>query len=291
MQETVKWAIEATVFALMVIVGIDCTPAGILQSLRRPALLATATLVPYTLFPLFAAWVCVICPLSDAWKGAIMLTACCPSGAISNTYTFIARGSTPLSVTMTLLSSLAALVGTPLAIWICAHASGASGAVLGHVPLTAIMLQIGRTLLLPIFIGLGVRLLLGSRLTRQLRWLRRLSVILIVALIVLIDLSSRGKLLLTTVDAALPALALTGGGLALAWGLSRLHRTNREQRLALLFELPCRNLAIVAVMGISVLDKPEWVSLAAAIFLVQAAVLLTVAIVMGRRPARTGCIR
>ena len=47
-------------------------------------------------------------------------------------------------------------------------------------------------------------------------------------------------------------------------------------------ELPCRNLAITAIIGISVLNRPEVVRFSAALFVVQAAMMLMLVAIAGK---------
>jgi len=62
--------------------------------------------------------------------------------------------------------------------------------------------------------------------------------------------------------------------IASGWLVGRLFRLSSTDWPAVLFEFPCRNLSIAAVIGITVLNRPELVRFAAALFLIQALMLL-----------------
>ena len=54
--------------------------------------------------------------LQPAIAQGVLLVAACPSGAMANVYTYLARGNVALSVTLTAVSCLAAVLTTPLAL-------------------------------------------------------------------------------------------------------------------------------------------------------------------------------
>ena len=80
---------------------------------RQPALVLTGLIGPLLLLPPIAvclAW--AFQPAPDVTAG-LLLVAACPIGGISNTYSYLARASTALSVTLTGLSCLFAGVTLP----------------------------------------------------------------------------------------------------------------------------------------------------------------------------------
>jgi hypothetical protein len=65
--------------------------------------------------------------------------------------------------------------------------------------------------------------------------------------------------------------------------VSRVFQLSRNDRWAVLFEWPCRNLAIALVVGVSLLNRPDLARYAAATFVDQAAMLLGLTYTLGRR--------
>ena len=84
-----------------------------------------------------------------------------------------------------------------------------------------------------------------------------------------------------------PALLLTAVLLLAAKLLGRAMKLAREDRTAIMFEFPCQNLAVVALVGVSVLERPDLVVFAVACFVVQAAALLVVARITAYRASRS----
>ena len=74
--------------------------------------------------------------------------------------------------------------------------------------------------------------------------------------------------------------------MAAGWGVGRLAALNRDDRVTLVLEFAARNLAIVAVVGIMVLGRVEFVLFGALFFLVQVPILLLVGAVAVRSSER-----
>jgi BASS family bile acid:Na+ symporter len=77
-----------------------------------PVLLGIA--LQYLIMP-FLGWACAeVFQLPTPLAVGLILVACCPGGTASNVINYLARADVPLSVTMTTLSTFAAVIMTPL---------------------------------------------------------------------------------------------------------------------------------------------------------------------------------
>ena len=275
-------SLKTVVFLLMLFVGLDCTLAGMRDSIRRPLLLLTATATQFIIIPLVAVLLCGVLRLPHDLSGAILLTACSSSGAISNTYTFMARGNSAFSIAMTVWSCLLSFVGTPLALWILQRISTAEVAQSLDIPLAPVFQQLLLMLVLPVFLGLLVRALAASRVIPHLGKLRVLSGVLVVALIALIEVSTSQPVLGMAVQVLVPALLLALILAGIGYLLGMLFKRPFRDVVALAYEWPCRNLAVVAIIGVTVLERPDLVLFATAFFVAQAVLLLGSAVVIGR---------
>jgi BASS family bile acid:Na+ symporter len=111
---TTQQLILSLVLATMVFsVAIDLR----LDDFRRVAAMPRAVvggLVPqFVLLPVATWLVTVVLDLPPSTEAAMMLVAACPGGALSNYVTHLGRGNTALSVSISALSSVLALVLTP----------------------------------------------------------------------------------------------------------------------------------------------------------------------------------
>lgn len=89
-----------------------------LEDFRRvaqaPRTVAIGLLPQFALLPL-ATWAgTMVLDLPAATEAAMMLVACCPGGSLSNVVTHFGRGNTALSVSLSAVASVLALLLTPL---------------------------------------------------------------------------------------------------------------------------------------------------------------------------------
>jgi len=156
-------------------VALDLKLADFRGVLTLPRATLIGMLGQFVLLPAFTfLLVLAIRPAPSIALGMILVAAC-PGGNVSNFLTHHARGNTPLSVTMTALSTLAAIVMTPfnLSFWGGLHPQGAQ--ILREVALNPAEMVVAVLLLLgvPMAAGLFVshRLpRLAARLRKPMRW-------------------------------------------------------------------------------------------------------------------------
>ena len=100
---------------LLFAVGLDLTAADLRRVREDPRLLVAGLVAPPLLLaPLALALVRLFQPPTPIAVG-LLLVAMCPIGGVSNTYSYLARASTALSVTLTGLSCLLGVVTIPAA--------------------------------------------------------------------------------------------------------------------------------------------------------------------------------
>ncbi|TAK47404.1 MAG: bile acid:sodium symporter family protein [Betaproteobacteria bacterium] len=156
-------------------VALDLKLADFRGVLTLPRATLIGLLGQFVLLPAFTyLLVLAIRPAPSIALGMILVAAC-PGGNVSNFLTHHARGNTPLSVTMTAISTLAAILMTPLnlSFWGGLHPQGAQ--ILRQVALNPVEMIIAVLLLLgvPMAAGLAVSHRmprLAARLRRPMRW-------------------------------------------------------------------------------------------------------------------------
>jgi bile acid:Na+ symporter, BASS family len=107
--------ILTAVLALMVFsVALDLKKADFVYVLQRPVGVAVGLFAQFVLLPLATLGVTLLIDLPAPMEAAMILVACCPGGALSNVVTALGRGNLALSVSISAVSNVAALVLTPL---------------------------------------------------------------------------------------------------------------------------------------------------------------------------------
>lgn len=84
------------------------------EVIRKPHLVFLGVLLQYTVMPFLGWGIANLFGLPVAFAVGLILVACCPGGTASNVVTYLAKGDVPLSVTMTSVSTLLAVVTTPV---------------------------------------------------------------------------------------------------------------------------------------------------------------------------------
>ncbi len=89
----------------------------------RPKEILIGFVAQYTIMPVIAWILCQLMQLPTDLALGVILVGCCPGGTASNVITYIAGGDVALSVGMTITSTLAAPIVTPLLVYVLAGLS------------------------------------------------------------------------------------------------------------------------------------------------------------------------
>lgn len=107
-----KWIVTG-ITVTMLGMGMTLTFDDLGEALSMPKELLAGFFLQYSVMPLSAFLVSKILNLPSYYAAGLILVGCCPGGTASNIVTYIARGNVALSVLMTALSTVSAVVMTP----------------------------------------------------------------------------------------------------------------------------------------------------------------------------------
>jgi BASS family bile acid:Na+ symporter len=277
--------VPATTFALLVAVGMDVTSEDFSRVRRQWGLVLVGLLAPPLLLPLLAFGLLALVETPPDVAAGVLLVAACPIGSISNGYSYMARASTALSVTLTGLSCALAVATIPLA-------GAAFGVVLGQpfglqAPPGLLATQLLLVLGLPVAIGMLVRWRSASLAGRYAPGLQRgayLGVAVLLVLIVMEDPLAFGSSLRT----GLPlAAAFVAGSTALGWLTAAACTSDRRDRFTIAAEFGARNVGIATAIAVTFLGRVEFARFAATYALTEIPILLA-AVALFRRSAPPG---
>ena len=134
---------------IMVGMGVTLSLGDFKAVLKMPKAVAVGFLGQYTIMPFLGWGLAHALKLPDQFAAGLILVACCPGGTASNVVTYLAKGNVALSVLMTMCSTFAAIVMTPLLTkWL-------AGTI---VPVDAVglLLSTVQVVLLPLVIGIAL---------------------------------------------------------------------------------------------------------------------------------------
>ncbi|XXG65417.1 hypothetical protein AAC387_Pa05g3125 [Persea americana] len=114
--------------------------------MQKPLSILFGFVAQYTVMPAFGAIVSKFLGLPPSLSVGLVLLGCCPGGTASNVVTLIAQGDVPLSIVMTVCTTLGAVVLTPFLTKVLAGA---------HVPVDAIKLSVStlQVVVAPLLLG------------------------------------------------------------------------------------------------------------------------------------------
>jgi BASS family bile acid:Na+ symporter len=137
-------------------------------------------LLQFAFAPLVAAAMANYLPLPPGIAFGIVLLAVMPSGALSNLFTHLGGGNMALSITATIASTLLCLIATP---WLLKMLAGwaIEGGI--NMPVSAVVIDVSLYLLIPMLIGMYVRMRYENHATRFSNWMVRLSMIVLLVIV------------------------------------------------------------------------------------------------------------
>ncbi|KAM7478818.1 hypothetical protein LguiA_027031 [Lonicera macranthoides] len=151
---TFSWFVDKGPASYSLSLGFIMLSMGITLELRdlvnlfmqRPLAILFGCVAQYTIMPVFALIISKSLGLSPSLSVGLILLGCCPGGTASNVVTLIAQGDVPLSIVMTVCTTLGAVLLTPILTKILAGT---------YVPVDAIQLSIStlQVVVAPILVG------------------------------------------------------------------------------------------------------------------------------------------
>jgi BASS family bile acid:Na+ symporter len=114
----------------------------------------------FILLPAFTFLLTLILPITPSMALGMILIAACPGGNLSNIMTYLARGNTAVSISMTAVSTAAAIFMTPLNLAVWGSLNPATASILRRVSLNPL------DVFMTIFMILGIPLVSGMLISR-----------------------------------------------------------------------------------------------------------------------------
>jgi len=144
-----KTAIVPLLGLVMFAMGVTLTGEDFLTVLRRPFPVALGVALQFLLMPLVAWGLARLTGLPPQLAIGLILVGCSPGGTASNVICYLAKGDVALSITLTTVSTLLAIVATPLLTLLYAGETV-------PVPATGMLLTILKVILIPVLLGVLV---------------------------------------------------------------------------------------------------------------------------------------
>ena len=287
MKTIIDLAIPAITFILLTTVGLDLTPADFDRVRQRQRIVAAGLVGPLLLLPPLAIALIWLFRPAPAVEAGLLLIAACPIGGISNTYSYLARASTALSVTLTGISCLSAMLTIPLLTTIFELAMGHRLAF--SPPVGMLAAQLAFMLALPVGLGMYVRRRWPRFADDHRGGFQRVGFGALGLLVLLVVVDQAALFREQFAETALLALLFVGASMSMGWAAGGLAGASRSDRFTLSVEFSTRNAAVATTIAVTILGNVRFAVFATTYFLVEMPLMLAaVAIFRARTTSGDG---
>jgi len=235
--------LNAILAIVMFSIALDLKPADFRALMQAPKPLLTGLASQFVVLPVVTfLFILAVQPRPSVALGLILVAAC-PGGNISNFITHRAGGNTALSVSMTAIATVSAIVATPFNIALWGSLYAPTRQILRETAIDPVMVAVTVFLMLVLPLCLGILLnakkpALAERIRRP---LQILSMLIFIAFIVLALVANWNFFL--AYAGAVAALVIAHNALALGGGFvtAKLARVSAYDRRAITIETGIQN--------------------------------------------------
>ncbi len=235
--------LNITLGFIMFGVAINLTPDDFKRVLKAPRSALAGMLSQFFVLPLLTFLLVLVLKPQPSLALGMMLVAACPGGNISNFMSSMAKANTALSISLTAISSLLAIVMTPLNLTLWASIYEPTAVILNEVSLDfwKLLKTITMLLLIPITLGMLLRQY-KPVIADRLHPIMHYSSILIFAAIVFMAFQANFDLFLSYVHMVI-FLVLVHNAIALTCGfqIANLFKLKTEDKRTLAIETGIQN--------------------------------------------------
>ena len=239
--------VPAAIAVIMCSLGMTLTPADFRRIVVAPRGIAIGMLNLALISPLLALTMAELFDLPPELAVGLVLLGASPGGMMANMLTHLSRGDTALSISMTAISNVGAVITVPLFLALAAGHFGAED--VGEASMLGVVARIFAITIVPVAIGMGLRRRYPDWIEGIYPRFRDLSLALF-GLVILGAIASEHD---TVAENALAvggaALALNVAAMALSFAISKLARLDDRQATAISLELGIHNAALAIAVG------------------------------------------
>ncbi|WP_404416548.1 bile acid:sodium symporter family protein [Marinospirillum sp.] len=259
MQQLVTQVLLPLILALVMLgIGMALQPADFKRVLLKPRACILGLAMQLLFLPCLALVLIGLLPLSPLAAAGLFLVSLCPGGATSNLFSLIARGDAALSVTLTGVTSLLTPLTLPLLFLAYLQINPLDT---GHfqLPLWPAIQQLALVTLVPVVLGMLIRLRFPVWAIRFQPGLRRLSTLAM--LLIVISLLATHLYLLERILSVegLAILLLSTTAILSGYLMARKSGLKEREQRTLGLEVGVQNAGTAIMVALTILQMPALV--------------------------------
>lgn len=228
---------------IMFSMGLTLSLDDFKRALSMPKLIFSGLILQYTVMPLTALFIAQVLQLDPSLTIGLILVGTCPGGTASNVITYLAKGNVALSISLTSLSTILAVVLTPAITFLIADTTI-------EVPAGKMLVTILTIVIFPVALGLTLKHYYAYRIKTVETYLPLIAVCAIVLIIAIItalnteQFSQLGALLLLAV------VLHNAAGLLIGYSSAKLLGYEARECRTLAIEVGMQNSGLAVALAI-----------------------------------------
>jgi BASS family bile acid:Na+ symporter len=240
-------AVALIVFSL----GLSLTPADFKRVVVAPrgVLIGLTNLI--VLSPLLAFGVAEIFGLAPALAVGLVLLGASPGGAMANMLTHLARGRVALSVTMTAVSSVAAVITVPLFLGLAIDHFGAQS-LSEDVRMLGVVARVFAITIVPITLAMTIRARRPEWVAANEPTVKKLALGAFFIIVAGAVISEWELVYDNLAEVAVAAIALNVAAMSISYTIARVARLDDASATAIAMELGVHNSTLTIAVGASI---------------------------------------
>ena len=232
---------------IMVSLGLSLTVADFTRVVKFPKGVGIGLVNLLILSPLLAFTIAELVGLEPALAVGLVLLGASPGGTTANLLTHVARGDTALSITMTAISSIAAVVTVPLYLGLAIDHFGASFE--NDPEMAGIAARVFFITVVPLAIGMFIRSRRTDWAIRREGRAKQIALFLFVFVVAGSIANESEAITDHFAELAVATLALNLAAMTISYNVARVARLNRRQSTAIAMELGVHNGTVAITVG------------------------------------------
>ncbi len=229
--------------AVMFCMGASLTVSHFKQAFQRYPLILLALTLQFGLMPLIAWQLSTWAGLSIALTAGMILVGSVPGGTASNVICYISKGDVALSITITAVSTLIAVVATPLLAY--AYLSQTI-----EIPFANMMLSIFYIVLIPVSLGIALNHFLPIVIFPVQKFGADISILIICFIIAIIVALNKNNLLNLSLLLAGLVIAHNLSGLIIGYFITFLITRNKILSKTIAIEVGMQNSGLAVALAV-----------------------------------------
>ncbi len=239
LKDYMDWFFALTMFGIGAVLQIE----DFKRIAQRPIIVLIGSAAQFSIMPLGAFALAKLFGLPPEIAVGLILTGSAPGAMASNVMSYIAKADTAYSVSLTTVSTLLCPLLTPGLTFVLA------GSVL-KVPFWEMMFSVIKMVIVPLFVGFGVRHYFKEKIEKVLPVFPAISVTFIIFICSLVIALNKGRLAQVTGLVLVAAVILNIYGMLGGYGVGSAFRMEVRRRRTLAIEIGMQNAGLGTVLAL-----------------------------------------